>query len=91
MSVFLNTLNQLAAINIKLDDELQALLLLSSLPNKCEVVTLTNSTLSVMLVMSMVKESMHNEEARRKEHGLIDTLTQLEASSCYRVMGEKSN
>ncbi|CAJ2628405.1 unnamed protein product [Trifolium pratense] len=81
MSVFQNTVNQLTATDIKLDDELQALLLLSSLPDNWEVlvVTLTNSAPSGKLVMSTVKESMLNEEARRKERGLIGSPTQSEA------------
>ncbi|CAJ2642124.1 unnamed protein product [Trifolium pratense] len=81
MSVFQNTVNQLTATDIKLDDELQALLLFSSLPDNWEVlvVTLTNSAPSGKLVMSTVKESMLNEEARRKERGLIGSPTQSEA------------
>ncbi|CAJ2642239.1 unnamed protein product [Trifolium pratense] len=58
-----------------------ALLLLSSLPDNWDVlvVTLTNSAPSGKLVMSTVKESMLNEEARRKERGLIGSPTQSEA------------
>ncbi|CAJ2654735.1 unnamed protein product [Trifolium pratense] len=81
MSVFQNTVNQLTATDIKLDDELHALLLPSSLPDNWDVlvVTLTNSAPSGKLVMSTVKESMLNEEARRKERGLIGSPTQSEA------------
>lgn len=75
MSVFQNIVNQLAFTNIKLDYELQALLLLSSLPDnwKVLVVTLTNLTSNGKLVMSTVKDIMLNEEVRRKECGLIVT------------------
>jgi len=81
MSVFRNNVNQLTTADIKLDDVLKDLLLLSFLPDNWEVlfVTLNNSSPNGKLVMSMVKENMLNEEARRKECGLIVTLTQLEA------------
>ena len=81
MSIFQNTVNQLTTAEIKLDDELQALLLLSSLPDNWEVlvVTLTNSAPSGKLKMSTVKESMLNEEARRKERGLIGSSSKSEA------------
>ena len=54
-----------------LDDELQALLLLSSLPDSWEtlVVTISNSTPDGKVTIDMVKDRMFNEEARRKEHG----------------------
>ncbi|MCI63416.1 hypothetical protein A2U01_0084673, partial [Trifolium medium] len=54
MSVFQNTVNQLVANDIKLDDELQALLLFSSLSDNWEVlvVTLMNSSPSGKLVMA---------------------------------------
>ena len=77
LSSFQEIVNQLTTNEITLSDELQALLLLSSLPDSWEVlvVTLTNSALNSKLTLSMVKESMLNEEARRRERGLISPST----------------
>ena len=63
--------NQLAAMKITFDDELQALLLLSSLPKSWEtlVVTVSNSTLDGVVTMSQVTSSLLNEETRRKSSG----------------------
>ncbi|KAF7131933.1 hypothetical protein RHSIM_Rhsim09G0133900 [Rhododendron simsii] len=76
MSDFQGLINQLSTMKLVLDEELQALLLLSSLPDSWEtlVVTISNSALSGMITMDMVKDGMFNEEARRKEQGtLVDT------------------
>ncbi|VFQ77382.1 unnamed protein product [Cuscuta campestris] len=56
---------------MKLEDELQALLLLSSLPDSWDtlVVSLSNSAPDGKMTMEMVKASLLNEEARRKESG----------------------
>uniref|UniRef100_A0A2N9HS85 Integrase catalytic domain-containing protein n=1 Tax=Fagus sylvatica TaxID=28930 RepID=A0A2N9HS85_FAGSY len=56
-------------MNLVLDDELQALLLLSSLPDSWEtlVVSLSNSTPNGVLQLAMVKDSLFNEETRRKD------------------------
>jgi hypothetical protein len=58
-------------MKINLDDEVQALLLLSSLPDSWNtlVVSLSNSALDGKLTPDMVKNSMLNEEARRKAKG----------------------
>ncbi|RVW14266.1 Retrovirus-related Pol polyprotein from transposon TNT 1-94 [Vitis vinifera] len=63
--------NQLAAMKITFDDELQALLLLSSLPESWEtlVVTVSNSTPDGVVTMSQVTSSLLNEETRRKSSG----------------------
>lgn len=81
MSVFQNIVNQLEATDIKLDDELQVLLLLSSLSGNYEVliVTLTNSSSNKKLVMSTVKYNMLNEEVIRNECGLVVTPNQSKA------------
>ncbi|CAH9079859.1 unnamed protein product [Cuscuta europaea] len=52
-----------------LGDEMQSLLLLSSLPDSWEtlVVTLSNSAPNGKLTMSVVKDALFNEEARRKD------------------------
>ena len=63
--------NQLAAMKITFDDELQALLLLSSLPESWEtlVVTVSNSAPDGVVTMSQVTSSLLNEETRRKSSG----------------------
>ena len=57
-------------MKINLDDEVQAPLLLSSLPDSWNtLVSLSNSALDGKLTPDMVKNNMLNEEARRKEKG----------------------
>jgi hypothetical protein len=62
---------QLANMKMTLDDELQALLLLSSLPDSWEtlVVSLSNSTPDGKLTIANVSSSLLNEETRRKASG----------------------
>ncbi|VFQ78891.1 unnamed protein product [Cuscuta campestris] len=70
MNEFQGVVNQLAGMKMKLEDELQALLLLSSLPDRDTlVVSLSNSAPDGKMTMEMVKASLLNEEARRKESG----------------------
>lgn len=71
MSDFQGSINQLTMMKLVLDDELQALLLLNFLPDSWEklVVTIRNSAPSGMVTMDMVKDSLFNEEATRKELG----------------------
>ena len=66
-----NIVNQLAAMKITFDDELQALLLLSSLSENWEtlVVTFSNSAPDGVVTMSQVTSSLLNEETRRKSSG----------------------
>ncbi|KAF7129215.1 hypothetical protein RHSIM_Rhsim10G0143100 [Rhododendron simsii] len=63
--------NQLAPMKIVFDDELQALMLLSSLPETWEtlVVTVSNSAPDGVVFMSQVTSSLLNEETRRKFTG----------------------
>ncbi|XP_028113910.1 receptor-like protein kinase [Camellia sinensis] len=70
-SEFQNLVNQLATVKMELDDEMQALLLLSSLPDSWEtlVVSLNNSAPEGKLTMSMVTDALFSEEARKKEMG----------------------
>ena len=60
--------NQLSSMKKFLDNELQALLLLSLLPESWEtlVVSLNNSALDGVVTMSQVTSSLLNEELRRK-------------------------
>ncbi|KAK8640215.1 hypothetical protein V6N13_007974 [Hibiscus sabdariffa] len=63
--------NQLSKIEMNIDDELQALLLLSSLLGSWDtIVTLSNSAPDGKLTIETVSESLMNEEARRKERDL---------------------
>ena len=70
-SDFQGLVNQLAAMKMPLEDELKALLLLSSLPDSWETLVVSLSTLALRgkLTMEMVKKSLLSEEARRKEKG----------------------
>lgn len=67
-SEFQDLVNQLATAQMDLEDELQALLLLSSLPKSWEtlVVSLNNSAPDGKLTMSGVKDALLHEEARRR-------------------------
>lgn len=70
-SEFQSLVNQLASVDLKFDDEMQGLFLLSSLPDDWEtlVVSLSNSAPDGKLTMNMVSDALFNEEARRKEMG----------------------
>lgn len=59
-------------MEMKLDDEVHALILTSSLPNSLEtlVASLSKSTPNGVLTTKMVKENMLNEENKRKEQGI---------------------
>ncbi|CAO2834889.1 unnamed protein product [Amaranthus hypochondriacus] len=75
MVVYLNDfqglINKLSAVKMSLDDELQALLLLSSLLESWDTlfVSLSNSAPGGKLTMESVKASLLNEKTRRKEMG----------------------
>lgn len=66
-------------MKINLDDKVQALLLLSSLPDSWNtfVVSLSNLAPEGKLTLKMVKNSPLNEEARRKEK---------KATICYHLL-----
>ena len=71
ISSFQGIVNKLVAMKMNIDDEMQASLLLSSLLDSWEtlVVIVSNSTPNGILTMESVKDSLLNEEARRKEKG----------------------
>ncbi|KAA8529366.1 hypothetical protein F0562_033835 [Nyssa sinensis] len=71
LNKFQSVVNQLATMKMVIEDELQALLLLSSLPDSWEtlVVTVSNSTPNGKLSMGQVSCSLFNEETRRKLAG----------------------
>ena len=68
-SSFQGIVNKLVAVKINIDDGMQASLLLSSLPDSWEtlVITVSNFTPNGILTMESVKDSLLNEEARKKE------------------------
>ena len=72
-------LNELSTMKLELDDEIHALLLLSSLLDSWEtlVVSLSNSDPNGVIIVNMVKDSMFNEEARRKELGISSNTEAL--------------
>lgn len=61
-------MNELSTMKLVLDDEVQLLLMLSSLPDSWEtlVVSLSNSVPNGVMTIGMVKDNMFNEEVRRK-------------------------
>ena len=71
LSEFQDLVNQMVTMKLVVDDELQALLLLSSLPDSLEtlVVSFSNSTPNGVLQLVIVKDSLLNEETRRKDMG----------------------
>lgn len=71
MSQFQDLVNQLGAAEWCLEDEEQAILLLSSLPESWEtlVITLSNSAPGGKVTMEMVTDALLSEESRRKEAG----------------------
>ena len=76
---FQGLLNELSTMKLELDDEVQTLLLLSSLPDNWEtlVVSLSNSTSNGVIIVNMVKDSMFNEKARRKKLGISSNIEAL--------------
>jgi len=81
LSSFQNMVNQLITMEIILDDELLALLLLSSLLDswKTLVVSLSNSDPKGKFTFDMVKYSLLNEEIRRKGSNKVISSSQNEA------------
>ena len=71
LSEFQDLVNQMVTMKLVIDNELQALLLLSSLPDSWEtlVVSFSNYTLNGVLQFVMVKDSLLYEETRRKDMG----------------------
>ena len=61
----------MVTMKLVIDDELQALLLLISLPDSWEtlVVSFSNFAPNGVLQLAMVKDSLLNEETRRKDMG----------------------
>ena len=68
---FQEIMNQLSAVGIKFDGEIQGLLLLGSLPDSWETfrTSLLKFTLDGVMSMDSAKSSVLNEEMRRKSQG----------------------
>ena len=71
ISYFQCIVNKLVAKKMNIDDKMQTSLLLSSLLDSWEtlVARVSNSTPNGILTMESVKDSLLNEEARKKEKG----------------------
>ena len=71
LSEFQDLVNQMVTMKLVINDELQALLLMSSLPDSWEtlVVSLSNSAPNDVLQLAMVKDNLLNGETRRKDMG----------------------
>lgn len=69
LNAYQGLINQSINMKIALDDEVVALLLLSSLPDSWDtlVVSISNSAPDGALTLQMVKDCLLNEESRRKE------------------------
>ncbi|GKV11817.1 hypothetical protein SLEP1_g23036 [Rubroshorea leprosula] len=70
---FQEIFNELVIVKLAIDDEVQALILLSSLSDNWEtlVVTLSNSTRDGEMTLQLVKDNILSEESRRKEQGIM--------------------
>ena len=70
LNAFQNIVNQLAAMKMVMNDEMQVSLLLCLLPNnrKTFVVTINNFVPNGALSMKPIKRNFFNEETRRKTY-----------------------
>jgi len=70
---FQGIMNQLSAMGIKFDEEIQGLLHLGSLPGSWEILrtSLSNFAPYGVISMDISKSSVLNEEMRRKSHGTL--------------------
>nr|KYP31853.1 Retrovirus-related Pol polyprotein from transposon TNT 1-94 [Cajanus cajan] len=72
LNTFKGLVNQLKKAEINIDDEVQTLMLFSSLPESWDtlIITLSNSAPEGKLSLDSVTDSLLNEESRRRERGL---------------------
>ena len=70
LNAFQSIVNQLDAMKMVINDEMQASLLLCSLPNsqKTFVVTISNSIPNGALFMELMKGNLFNEETKMKAY-----------------------
>ena len=90
-SEFQGLVDKLTTMKIILDDELQALLLLSSLPDNWEilVVSVNNSATNDKLTLDMVIDRLGNKKSRRNNVEVIPSKLAALVSE-PRKIGEKS-
>ena len=71
LNIFQGIMNQLSAMGINFDEEIQGLFLLGSLPDSWEIIrtSLSNSAPDGVISMDLAKSSLLNEEMRRKSQG----------------------
>lgn len=71
LNEFQGVIDQLSAMNVKFEDELQGLWLLGTLPNSWETfrMSLSNSTPDGIVTMEFAKSGVLNVEMRRKSQG----------------------
>lgn len=63
-------------MSLELDEEVQALLLLTSLPDSWEtLVSIMNFASGGVVTLKMVKKALYNEETKRKDQGLRTSNT----------------
>ena len=86
-SNFISLVNQLVTMGMKIDDEMQALLLLGSLPDSWETLVISLSNSVPKLTMDIVKDSLLNEEARRKEKGESSSSSEAYVSEKQEARG----
>lgn len=93
-----NLMNQLSVMNMSIDDEMQALLVLSSLPDSWEtlVVSLGNSAPNSKLTMAIIKDVLFNEEVRQTDastdqaHALIMQNRGRNVGHGYKNVGSRN-
>ena len=70
LNAFQSIVNQLAAMKMVIDDEMQTSLLLCSLLDSWEtfVVTISNFVPNGALCMELMRENLFNEETKRKAY-----------------------
>ena len=78
VNVFQDFVNQLSGMNVKFDDEVLSLWFLGTLPDSWETFrTLSNAISDGVITMRLVKNSVLNEETRRKSQGSASQLEVL--------------
>ena len=70
-SEFQNLINQLTNVDLKYEDEMQTILL-SSLLDSWETFSLSNSEPNEKLIISTVKDTIFNEDAKKREMGMTN-------------------
>ena len=71
VNAFQGFVNQLSGMNVRFDDEVLGLWLLGTLPDSWETfrTTLSNAISDGVIIMRLIKNSVLNEETRRKSQG----------------------